>query len=129
MFSWLFFWRNKNANAFWFDFTRFVLNVLYIGVFFRVAFINETVIDYYSSAIEVFVIVFLLYRFRSHSPKISRFDRKIVRYSAYFILFNFILRLIFKNYDFLKQYIPSFVFKYFEIKSNVSFSENKEYII
>ena len=120
MFSWVFFWRNKNAKAFWFDFTRFMLNILYIGLFLKVAFINEKIVDYYAIAIEIFVVVFLLYRFRKHSPTITTFDRKVVRYSAYFILFNFILRQIFKNYDFLKPYVPSVILKFFEEKSNQS---------
>ena len=118
MFSWLFFWRNKNVNEFWFDFTRFMLNILYIGLFLKIAFINEKIIDYYAIAIEIFVVVFLLYRFRKHSPRITTFDRKVVRYSAYFILFNFILRQIFKNYDFLKPYVSSVILKFFEEKSN-----------
>ena len=120
MFSWLFFWRNTNPHVFAFDFAIFLLHIFYIAVFFNIAIINQSFVDYYGIAIQVFIVSFLLYRFRKHRPIISSIDSKIIRYSAYFILLNVVLVEITRRFEFLKQFLPESWLKYF---ANIIFSK------
>jgi len=96
----------KNPHSFAFDAVVIFAQILYIAVFLNLVFINTEWIDYLNIGVQIFVVSFLLYRFRKDRPVLSNFDSKIVRYSAYFILFNLLITEIVRKFEFLKPYVP-----------------------
>jgi hypothetical protein len=99
----------------------FLLHVIYIAIFLRVAFIHSEFIEYFDIGVQIFIAAFLIYRFRiSKINKINKFDITIILYTAYFIVFNVIFIELYKKFDFLKPFMPENilirVLKFFHIR-------------
>jgi len=79
--------------------TLFILHVLYFTVFFGLAYIDETYIRGLSTAIQVFICLFLIQRFHPFRQyTITRFDASVIFASATFLLTNVVTTELFSAY-------------------------------
>jgi hypothetical protein len=79
--------------------TLFVWHVLYFALFFGLAFINEIYIRWLSTAIQIFICLFLVIRFRPFRDyTITQFDATVIFASATSLLTNVLTTEIFSAY-------------------------------
>jgi len=79
--------------------TLFVWHVLYFALFFGLAFINEIYIRWLSTAIQIFICLFLIIRFRPFRDyTITQFDATVIFASATSLLTNVLTTEIFSAY-------------------------------
>ena len=79
--------------------TLFVWHVLYFALFFGLAFINEIYVRWLSTAIQIFICLFLIIRFRPFRDyTITQFDATVIFASATSLLTNVLTTEIFSAY-------------------------------
>ena len=66
-----------------------LLHILYYATFFGIFYINPEFLNLYSTCIQAFVALFLIYRFHPFAQhKIDKFDVNVIFASALFLLTN-----------------------------------------
>ena len=77
-----------------------LLHILYLAVFFGVAYVNEKYIRYLSTMIQTFVAIFLTIRFNPYDNEyhITEFDKQVIFYSATFLLLNVVTTEVFTSF-------------------------------
>ena len=84
-----------------FIFSIVLVHILYLAVFFGVAYVNETYIRYLSTMIQSFVAIFLTIRFNPYLTsdyRITEFDKQVIFYSATFLLLNVVTTEVFTSF-------------------------------
>ena len=85
--------------------TVYIIHILYVLVFFGVLYINPAYIADLSSAVQIGVSLFLIWRFHPFrewmnmkEPRLTHFDRVVIYSSATFLLVNVALTATFTRY-------------------------------
>ena len=83
-----------------FTFSVILVHILYLALFFGIAFINEEYIRVLSTIIQSFVSIFLTIRFNpfTNDNRISEFDKQVIFYSATFLLLNVVATEVYTSF-------------------------------
>jgi len=102
--------------------TVFFIHFAYVLIFFGILYINPKYIEYLSSAVQIGVSLFLIWRFHPFrewmnlkEPRLTHFDRIVIYSSATFLLVNVALTATFTKYfiDRVETDVPNVIQGYF----------------